>query len=74
MTDTETSHALPAYCYQDPAKVMENKQIIDLGCRGCKHHATEFGKVYCGNDKVPIELMKRVPGIGRNCKEYKFKG
>lgn len=74
MTDTETSHALPAYCYQDPAKVVENNQLHSLGCRACKHHSTTLGKVYCANTKVPIQILKRVPSIGRGCKQFEFKG
>lgn len=73
MTDFEHSHALPAYAYKDPALVVENNQLKDLGCKACKHHAMTLGRVACTESKVPFAILKRVPGVGRNCKYFELK-
>lgn len=74
MSETETSHALPAYYYDNPAKVVENNELIDLGCRACKYHTTMLERVVCGNEKVPFAVIKKVPRIGRKCKQFELNG
>lgn len=62
------SNALPSWMYQNPEKVLENKQerIIRKSCEGCSHlFAMEFdGEVLAG-----CEQGKKV---WRRCKLYKL--
>ena len=68
----ETSKALPAHCYQDPAKVVENNQMLELGCRACEKHTHMFGKVVCTDPRKTSN--KDVPRIGSKCKFFELKG
>ena len=65
----EISRALPAYCYGDPAKVLENKQLKELGCKGCASHVIVGGRVGCADPRKTNQ--KGIPHIGINCKFYK---
>lgn len=63
---------LPAYAFGDPADVVEQKQLREMGCRACSHHVVHFGRVMCTSPKVVSQ--KRVPNIGSRCKWFNLKG
>lgn len=63
---------LPAYAYGDPADIVEQQELRELGCRACEFHVIHFGKVACCNAKVVNH--KKVPSIGSNCKHFELKG
>lgn len=65
------SNALPAYCYQDPAKVVEQNQMLELGCRACTKHMFWEGKVVCTDPRKTSN--KDVPRIGSKCKFFELK-
>lgn len=66
------SNALPAHCYRDPAIVVEQNQLKELGCRACNSHAVYLGKVVCTDSRK--KDMKKVPYIGSKCKFFELKG
>jgi hypothetical protein len=68
----EVSKALPSHCYQDPAKIVEQNQLVQLGCTACTKHAVYFGKVGCTEPRKPDN--KGVPRIGSKCKYFELKG
>lgn len=68
----EESKALPAHCYQDPAKVVEQNQLLELGCRACESHTYLLGKVVCCDPRKTSN--KDVPCIGSKCKFFELKG
>lgn len=51
------SNALPAHFYRDPAIVVEQNQLNELGCRACNSHAIYLGKVVC-TDPRKIDVKK----------------
>jgi len=68
----ENSRALPMHYYRDPALVVEQNQLKDMGCKACDHHGIYLGKSFCHNAKVIHH--QRVPFIGTKCKYFKLKG
>lgn len=66
---SETSHALPAYFYRDPAEVLEHQQLKELGCKGCASHVMVGDRVGCSDPRKINQ--KGIPRIGINCKFYK---
>ena len=66
------STALPAYLYRDPAEVVENDEMLRLGCKACAKAMTVFGIVRCEDPRN--ESQKGVPRIGRRCKIYVERG
>lgn len=65
------SNALPAYCYRDPAEVVERQQLTELGCIACEKHTHLFGKIVCS--EVRKTDNKGVPRIGSKCKYFELK-
>lgn len=63
---------LPKHMYQDPAIVVENQQMLELGCRACEKHTHMFGKVVCTDPHKTSN--KDVPRIGSKCKFFELKG
>jgi hypothetical protein len=64
---------LPGRFYrQDPATIVENDQLHELGCRACDHVVPSLGKFWCSNDKASRN-HKRVPRIGHQCKWFELK-
>jgi hypothetical protein len=39
---------LPQYAYGDPARIVEQQQLRDLGCRACVRSELAFGIAICG--------------------------
>lgn len=66
------SHALPVYCYRDPAEVAERHQLQELGCTACEKHTQMLGRVLCTDPRKTSN--KDVPRIGSNCKLFELKG
>lgn len=66
----ESSHALRACDYRDPALVAEQRELRRLGCEACETHTTMLGKVVCADERVTN--TKRVPHIGSQCKYFKL--
>lgn len=65
---------LPSWMYsRDPAEIVADGQIRELGCRACDHCVPALGRMYCSNDKAE-KNHKRVPKIGPNCKFFVLKG
>ncbi len=62
---------LPQHMYQDPAIVVERKELADLGCRACEKHTHMFGKVVCTDPRKTSN--KNVPSIGSKCKFFELK-
>lgn len=65
------SNALPAHMYRDPAIVVEENELINLGCRACESHCYLLGRVVCSDQRVTNH--KRVPHIGQQCKYFELK-
>lgn len=63
---------LPARMYRDPAEVLADDQIYQLGCMACVHSVSALNRWYCSNDKAE-KFHKRVPHVGRACKFYELK-
>ncbi|HAJ71371.1 MAG TPA: hypothetical protein DCO68_04775 [Methylophilaceae bacterium] len=65
------SNALPAHCYRDPAIVVEQNQLYELGCRACEKHTHLLGRVICTEPQKTD--MKNVPKIGIKCKYFELR-
>jgi hypothetical protein len=65
------SNALPACMYRDPAIVVEQNQLQQMGCQACDHHGFLLQRVICTHERVTN--YKRVPGIGQKCKYFELK-
>ncbi len=65
----ETSHALPAHYYRDPAEVLQHEQLKELGCKGCANHVMVGNRVGCTDSRKTDQ--KGIPRIGIHCKFYK---
>lgn len=66
--------ALPARMYsRDPADIVADNQLHELGCRVCDHVVSSLNRYYCSNDRA-VKFHKRVPHVGPSCKCYKLKG
>lgn len=68
----ELSRALPIHFYRDPAKVVEQNQLTELGCKACEHHGFYLGKSVCHH--VKVKHHNRVPSIGSKCKFFQLRG
>lgn len=66
----ENSYALPMHYYRNPAEVIENKELADMGCRACNKHLIFNGRVACTEPKKMHQ--KDVPRIGRKCKFFEL--
>lgn len=67
----ESSRALPAGCYGDPALIAERNELRDMGCKACDLHGLLLGRVTCTEPRMT--QLKKVPFIGSKCKYFKLK-
>jgi hypothetical protein len=65
---------LPARMYsRDPADIVADDQLHQLGCRACVHAVSALERWYCSDDRA-VKFHKRVPHVGVNCKFFELKG
>jgi hypothetical protein len=64
----ESSNALPAYRYGDPADVVEYDQMDEMGCWACSKKEIVLGKLICKEEKNANQ--KGVPNIGHKCRWF----
>lgn len=64
----EISRALPSRMYGDPAKVFEEAEQVQLGCRLCSKSAFTWHRVLCVEPRNGKQLG--VPGAGHRCKWF----
>lgn len=65
------SNAMPAHMYRDPALVVEQQQLVDLGCLACEKHTRILTRVVCTDPRKADN--KNVPRIGAKCKYFELK-
>ena len=63
------SKALPAFCYRDPAEVVERNELLSLGCRACSSLVVVLNRPMCQDSRN--ESQKGVPGIGIRCRYFR---
>ena len=63
----EQSNALPASMYRDPALVIEQQQLTDLGCLACEKHTRLFSKVVCTDHVKQTTKAFHVLALNVNC-------
>lgn len=68
----DQSNALPAWMYRDPAKVAEQMQMQELGCKACSKAGVTMHGVVCLEPKN--YLQKGVPHSGQRCKWFDERG
>lgn len=62
------SNALPAHYYRNPADVVEQAQLDDLGCRLCDKADEVWNRLHCMDVRNPKQTG--VPTIGHRCKWF----
>jgi hypothetical protein len=65
------SNSLRASDWRDPAIVVEEKELFELGCRACTKHTHLFERVICTDARK--QDNKNVPRIGSKCKFFELK-
>lgn len=68
----ESSRALPAHYYRDPADVVADNELHALGCKACRHATSIWGWTRC--DEPRNEKQAGVPRIGHRCKLFQERG
>lgn len=68
MAEREVSRALPSYMYRDPAKVAEENELRELGCRVCTKRGFTLSRAVCVEARNPRQ--KGFPEIGRRCRWF----
>jgi hypothetical protein len=66
------SNALPVRFYGDPADVVEQAEMRELGCRACANQHQVLGKVFCTEPRN--QQQRKVPHIGDRCRWFILKG
>ena len=66
------SGAMPAFMYRDPAAVVEELELRELGCGGCLLSGVVLGRMVCGDERN--QKQHGVPSIGHRCKWFMERG
>lgn len=64
----EPSKALHRSMYGDPAKVAEERELAELGCRLCTKSAITWGRVLCNEPRN--DRQRGVPHAGHRCRWF----
>ena len=59
---------LPAWMWQDPARVAERIELDALGCQACRSDTTTIGRRHC--DDARNERQQGHPSIGHRCRWF----